>query len=108
MRRPSVSMASLPLSVRPSNRRENRLALALVFMHHSGAGRDRLGNVISKTILWKATETTSMSDNKKHVAWITGGGSGIGLAGAQALAAGGWAGVISGRGKGWICAAPRG
>jgi NAD(P)-dependent dehydrogenase (short-subunit alcohol dehydrogenase family) len=27
-----------------------------------------------------------MSNNKKRVAWITGGGSGIGLAGAQELA----------------------
>ena len=40
-----------------------------------------------------------MSDNKKRVAWITGGGSGIGLAGAKALAAEGWTVVISGRRK---------
>jgi NADP-dependent 3-hydroxy acid dehydrogenase YdfG len=33
----------------------------------------------------------------KKIAWITGGGSGIGLAAAQALAASGWTMIISGR-----------
>lgn len=33
----------------------------------------------------------------RQIAWVTGGGSGIGLAGAEALAVGGWTVVISGR-----------
>jgi NADP-dependent 3-hydroxy acid dehydrogenase YdfG len=38
-----------------------------------------------------------MGDKGKRVAWITGGGSGIGFAGAQELAKAGWTVVISGR-----------
>lgn len=38
-----------------------------------------------------------MSSAASRIAWVTGGGTGIGLAGAQALAAEGWTVVVSGR-----------
>src|SRR5260221_13895061 len=53
----------------------------------------------SKSASYKATETVCMSNNGKRVAWVTGGGSGIGEGPAGAMAAGGWIVVASGRCK---------
>src|ERR1700753_1097123 len=102
MRSPSwVSIASRLGSSRPSNRRENRLALAVVFMRQfpgRGRGPERC-RWISKNAPGKATETVCMAKGGKRVAWVTGGGTGIGEAGAISLAADGWTVVVSGRRK---------
>src|SRR5919197_865720 len=86
----SSSIASRDGSSSWSNRRENRLALAVVFMQHSlrGAGRE-ISGWISKNALQKATETVCMTNGGKRVAWVTGGGSGIGEAGGECLEADG-------------------
>src|SRR3954452_13364446 len=104
MRWPSwVSIARRLASSRWSNRRENRLALAALFMQHSiraAAVQPRqvqpggIAGCISKNALHKATETVGMTNGGKRVAWVTGGGSGIGEARGEALGAGRWAAAV--------------
>src|ERR1700685_1941668 len=62
------------------------------------------GGLNNKNALHKATETVCMTNNGKRVSWVIGGGSGIGEAGAVALAAEGWTVVVSGRRKGALAA----
>src|SRR5258705_13653930 len=100
MRLPSsISIASRFGSSIVSNRRENRLALAVVFMQHSlrGAGQRNFAGWNSKNALLKATETVCMKNNGKRVDWVTGGGRGIGASGAEFLAAEGRLVLFSGR-----------
>src|SRR3954453_12604207 len=69
-------------------------------MHHSGrAAAVRPRQLNSKNALHNARETVLMAKDGKRLAWVTGGGTGIGEAGAEALAADGFTVVVSGRRK---------
>ena len=68
-------------------------------MHHSGEiFRLSYTKTPTRGNARQQRKTTRMSAKKK-IAWITGGGTGIGLGGAQELAKDGWAVIISGRRK---------
>src|ERR1700743_226007 len=92
----SISIARRAGLSRSSNRRENRLAFMVVFwgafMHHCERAGGRIRSAdnheafISKNALHKATETVCMTNSGKRVAWVTGGGSGIGGAAAEGVA----------------------
>src|SRR5438034_9670790 len=69
-------------------------------LHHSGGGRGPIGrgnSSIAKAPFTRQRRQFAMTNGGKRVAWVTGGGSGIGEAGAEALAADGWTVVVSGR-----------
>src|SRR6202042_1069657 len=92
----AVEQAGKPVGVHDGFLRRIHASFRWAAFGPEGRGIQRMN---SKNALHKATETVCMSNNGKRVAWVTGGGSGIGEAGAEALAAGGWTVGGSGRRK---------